>query len=156
MMTTKSVTDGLKKVLADSYALALKTQNYHWNVEGTRFRELHLMFQEQYTELAAAIDEVAERIRALGEKSPGGFAEFTKLSAIKDGHSNYDENQMVKDLWQSHQTLVTTLKKAHAAAEKAGDEPTVDLLVGRMAVHEKTAWMLRSSLPNQSRVKLAV
>ncbi len=155
-MTTKSVTDGLKKVLADSYSLALKTQNYHWNVEGTRFRELHLMFQEQYNELAAAIDEVAERIRALGEKSPGSFAEFGKLSVMKEGHSNYDENQMVKDLWQSHQTIGATLKKAHAAAEKAEDEPTVDLLVGRMAVHEKTAWMLKSSLPADAKTKLKI
>jgi len=155
-MSNKPVTEGLKRVLADTYTLYLKTQNYHWNVEGRHFRSLHLMFEEQYTELAAANDEIAERIRALGEKAPGSYAEFVKLATIKEGNSELDENQMVKDLYQSHQTIVATLKKALAAAQKADDEPTADILIGRLAIHEKTAWMLRSSLPADVKAKLKI
>jgi starvation-inducible DNA-binding protein len=155
-MSNKPVTEGLKKSLADTYTLYLKTQNYHWNVEGVRFRSLHLMFEEQYTELAAAIDELAERIRALGEKAPGSYSEFTKYSSIKEGDSSFDENQMVKDLYTSHQQIVTTLKKALTASQKAEDEPTTDLLIGRIAIHEKTAWMLKASLPADVKAKLKI
>ncbi len=155
-MSNKATVEGLKKVLADSYILALKTQNYHWNVEGANFKQLHLMFEEQYTELAAAIDEVAERIRALGEKAPASFAAFTKLTVIKEGDSELDEHQMVRDLYVSHQTIVTTLKKALAPAQKAGDEATADMLIGRIAAHDKTAWMLKSSLPSNVKAKLKV
>ncbi|MES2984669.1 MAG: DNA starvation/stationary phase protection protein [Pseudomonadota bacterium] len=155
-MSNKPVTEALKKVLADSYNLMTKTQNYHWNVEGPNFRGLHLLFEEQYNELFAAIDVIAERIRALGEKAPGGGAEFAKLSKITDGNSDFDSDQMVKDLHDTNQTVLATIKKAFAVAEKAGDDSTVDLLTQRIGVHDKAAWMLRSSLPKQTRVKLAV
>lgn len=155
-MSNKPVTEGLKKTLADTYTLALKTQNYHWNVEGQRFRSLHLMFEEQYNELTTVVDEVAERIRALGEKSPGSYAEFAKLTVIKEGNSDLDENQMVKDLYQSHLQIVATLKKALAAAQKAEDESTADLLIGRITAHEKTAWMLKASLPADVKAKLKI
>lgn len=148
-MTNKPVTDGLKKVLADSYTLALKTQNFHWNVEGRHFSALHALFETQYTDLAAAIDEIAERIRALGEKSPGSYAEFGKLTVIKEGKSDLDENAMVKDLHDSHVQIVGTLKKALTAAQKAEDEATADVLIGRIQIHEKTAWMLKASLPKK-------
>lgn len=155
-MSNKPVTESLKKALADTYTLYLKTQNYHWNVEGRHFHSLHLMFEGQYTELAAAVDEVAERIRALGEKAPGSYGEFSKLASIKEGNSSLDENQMVKDLYTSHQQIVSTLKKALSAAQKAEDEPTADLLIGRIQVHEKTAWMLKSSLPADVKAKLKI
>lgn len=155
-MTNKPVTEALKRVLADNYALYLKTQNYHWNVEGRHFKSLHLMFEEQYTELFAANDELAERIRQLGEKAPGTFAEFSKLTSIKEGNSELDENQMVKDLYQSNQQIVTTIKKAIAAAEKADDQATEDMLVARIQAHEKAAWMLRSSLPADVKSKLKI
>lgn len=148
-MTNKPVTDALKKVLADSYALALKTQNYHWNVEGRHFAALHAMFEAQYSALAVAVDEIAERIRALGEKSPGSFSEFSKLTIIKEAKSSLDENAMVKDLYESHQLIAATVKKALAAAQKAADEVSADILIGRLTEHDKTAWMLKSSLPTK-------
>lgn len=155
-MSNKPVTEALKRVLADNYALYLKTQNYHWNVEGRHFRSLHLMFEEQYRELFAANDELAERIRQLGEKAPATFAEFSKLTIIKEGNSELDENQMVKDLYQSNQQIVTTLKKAIAAAEKADDQGTADMLVARIQAHDKAAWMLKSSLPADIKTKLKI
>ena len=155
-MSNKPVTDAMKKALADTYTLYLKTQNYHWNVEGARFRSLHLMFEEQYTALAAVVDETAERIRALGEKAPGTYAEFSKLSSIKEGNSDFDENQMVRDLYTSHQSMIATLKKVATAAEKAEDKVTEDFAIGRIADHEKTAWMLKSSLPADAKGKLKI
>lgn len=155
-MTNKPVTEALKRVLADNYALYLKTQNYHWNVEGRHFKSLHVMFEEQYTALFAANDELAERIRQLGEKAPGTFAEFSKLTSIKEGNSELDENQMVKDLYVSNQQIVTTLKKAIAAAEKADDNATADMLVARIQAHDKAAWMLKSSLPADVKSKLKI
>lgn len=155
-MSNKPVTEALKKVLAETYGLMLKTQNYHWNVEGPNFPGLHALFMTQYSELFLAVDLVAERIRALGEKAPGSYGEFAKLSRIKDGDGDYDSDQMVKDLHDSNVALLASVKKAFAAAEKAGDQPTIDLMNERTAIHEKTIWMLRSSLPKQTRVKLAV
>jgi starvation-inducible DNA-binding protein len=155
-MSNKPVTDALKKVLAESYGLMLKTQNYHWNVEGPNFPGLHALFMAQYSEMFLAVDLIAERIRALGEKAPGGYGEFGRLSKIKDGDSELDADLMVKDLYESNVTLLASVKKAFAAAEKAGDQPTVDLMNARSALHEKTAWMLKSSLPKQARLKLAV
>lgn len=155
-MSNKPVTEALKKVLAETYGLMLKTQNYHWNVEGPNFPGLHALFMTQYSELFLAVDLIAERIRALGEKAPGSYGEFGRLSKIKDGDYEYDADQMVKDLHDSNVALLASIKKAFAAAEKAGDQPTVDLMNARSALHEKTVWMLRSSLPKQSRVKLAV
>lgn len=155
-MSNKPITEALKRVLAETYGLMLKTQNYHWNVEGPQFPGLHALFMTQYSELFLAVDEVAERIRTLGEVAPGSYGEFAKLSKIKDGNGELDPDAMVKDLYQDNMTVLASIKKAFAAAEKAGDQPTVDLMNARTAAHEKAAWMLRSSLPKQSRVKLAV
>lgn len=155
-MSNKPVTEALKKVLAETYGLMLKTQNYHWNVEGPNFPGLHALFMTQYSELFLAVDLIAERIRALGELAPGSYGEFSKLSKIRDGDGALDADAMVKDLYEGNVQLLATVKKAFAAAEKAGDQPTLDLMNARTATHEKTAWMLRSSLPKQSRVKLAV
>lgn len=153
-MSNKPVTDQLKKVLAETYGLMLKTQNYHWNVEGPNFPGLHALFMAQYSELFLAVDLIAERIRSLGEKAPGSYGEFGKLSKIKDGNGELDADQMVKDLYESNVALLATVKKAFAAAEKAADQPTVDLMNARSATHEKTVWMLKSSLPASIRAKL--
>jgi starvation-inducible DNA-binding protein len=155
-MSNKPVTEALKRMLADTYGLMLKTQNYHWNVEGPNFNGLHALFMTQYNELFLAVDEIAERIRTLGEKAPGGYADFGKLSKIKDGNGDLDSDQMLKDLYDANQIVIASIKKVFAAAEKAGDQPTVDLCNARTAAHEKASWMLRSSMPKQSRVKLAV
>jgi starvation-inducible DNA-binding protein len=154
-MSNKPVIESLKKLLADSYTLALKTQNYHWNVEGEQFATLHALFEAQYGELSAAIDEVAERIRALGEKSPGSYAAFSKLTVISEGDGDLDAPAMVKDLYHSHQQIIKTLNAAFEKADKAGDEGSADLCVGRLRAHEKAAWMLKSSLPAAHRSKLA-
>ncbi len=153
-MSNKPVTDALKGVLADTYSLQLKTQNYHWNVEGPLFRSLHLIFEEQYNELFAAVDAIAERIRALGEKAPGTYSEFQKLSKIKEGNSANDEFAMVKDLYQDNQTISANLKKAIEKAEKADDPSSADLLTQRITVHDKAAWMLKSILAPEQRKKL--
>ncbi len=146
-MSNKPVTDTLKKLLAESYGLMIKTHNYHWNVEGAQFGALHALFEGQYTELFAAVDEIAERIRALGEKAPGSYAEFTKLSKLRDGNSGFDAEQMLRDLYDGQQQVLATVAKTFAAAEKAGDDATADLMTERRAAHEKAAWMLKSSLP---------
>lgn len=146
-MSNKPVIEGLKHTLADSYTLFLKTQNYHWNVTGPNFRGLHLLFEEQYNDLFAAIDEIAERIRALGEHAPGSFKAFGKLSGIKEAADETPTSAaMVKELAKDQDTLLSTLGKAIEAAQKAGDESTADLLIGRVAVHEKNRWMLKSSV----------
>ena len=149
-MSSKAVTDGLKRVLADSYALYLKTQNYHWNVEGRHFKQLHELFQLEYEALALAIDEVAERIRTLGEKAPGSFAEFAKLKTIRDGDSSLGDNAMVKDLHDDNLAVAKLASAVVKAAQKTGDEVTIGLMVERAAAHEKAAWMLRSSLPTKA------
>lgn len=154
-MSNKPVIEALKKVLGDTYALAVKTQNYHWNVEGENFSALHTLFETQYDELFASIDEIAERIRALGEKAPGSFAAFSKLKTLPDGDADLDAFGMVKDLYKSNQHVLETLKAAFEKSDKAGDEGTSDLFVGRMRAHEKAAWMLKSSLPPAQRAKLA-
>lgn len=143
----KAVITQLSKVLADSYSLALKTQNYHWNVQGPNFPHYHAMFEAQYTELFVAIDEIAERIRALDAKAPGSYQEFAKLTVINPGNAEFNDTEMVEDLLASHQLVIATLEKAVAAAEKAADQGTVDLLSGRVSAHEKTRWMLKSTLP---------
>ncbi len=136
----------LAKVLADSYTLYLKTHNYHWNVVGPRFRELHLMFEEQYTELATAVDEIAERIRTLGAHAPGSYAEFAELSSIPEAQGPMPAEDMVQDLVKANETVVRTVREALPLAQDSGDESTASLLADRMVVHEKTAWMLRSML----------
>ncbi len=144
-MSNKPTADVLKIVLADSYALYLKTHNYHWNVEGANFRALHLMFEEQYTDLALAVDDIAERIRSLGEKAPGTFSKFSELSSIKEGNEKADAAYMVKDLADSQDQIVKSLKDALAVAQNADDEVTAGLLIDRMGIHEKAAWMLKST-----------
>ncbi|MGH1397757.1 MAG: Dps family protein [Alphaproteobacteria bacterium] len=144
-MNNKPITESLNIALADSYALYLKTHNYHWNVVGPSFRSLHMMFEDQYTDLAVAVDDIAERIRSLGEKAPGTFSEFSELTSIKEGDKNASANDMVKDLAQSQDQIVGSLKEALNIAQKADDEVTADLLIGRMAIHEKAAWMLKST-----------
>ena len=145
-MSNKPTAHALKIVLADSYALYLKTHNYHWNVEGANFRALHLMFEEQYTDLAIAVDDIAERIRALGEKAPGTFSAFSKLSSIKEGDENASAASMIKELANSQDTIIGSLKNALDVAQKVNDEVTAGLLIDRMGVHEKAAWMLKSTV----------
>ncbi len=144
----KTIADGLSKVLADSYSLYIKTHNYHWNVTGPQFNALHTMFEEQYTELAQAIDEIAERIRALGHLAPGSYGEFAKLTSIQDGDSSHDADTMVRDLVEDQETVVRICREVFPVVEAAEDQPSADLLTIRMQVHEKTAWMLRAMLAN--------
>ncbi|GAB5519662.1 MAG: Dps family protein [Rhodothermales bacterium] len=144
--TRNDIADGLKKLLADSYALYVKTHNFHWNVEGPMFSTLHVMFEEQYTELAEAIDVIAERIRALGVYAPGSFAQFSELSSIEDETDVPSANDMIRKLVHGQETVVRTARGILPVAGDANDEPTVDLLTERMQIHEKNAWMLRSLL----------
>lgn len=137
---------GLSRLLADSYTLYLKTHNYHWNVEGPLFNTLHLMFEQQYTELALAVDQIAERIRALGHPAPGSYAAFAELTAIKEAKGPISAKDMIKQLVIGQETVVRTAREVFPAAEAAHDEPTADLLTQRMQIHEKNAWMLRSML----------
>ncbi len=155
-MSNKPVTDALKKALADTYLLLIKTHNYHWNVEGPNFRGLHLLFEEQYNELFLATDLIAERIRALGEKAPSSPSEFTKLSKIKEGDNELDADAMLNDLYASNIQAVETLKKLFDATDKAGDGASNDLSNQRRAAHEKAAWMIKSCMPKQARLKQAV
>jgi starvation-inducible DNA-binding protein len=142
----KEIAGGLARVLADSYALYLKTHNFHWNVEGPRFQGLHMMFEGQYTELAGAVDEIAERIRALGQYAPGSFGQFSRLASIKDEDTVPSADDMVRRLVDDHETVTKSIHSMLPSAQEAGDEVTVGLLVDRLAVHEKTMWMLRSML----------
>ena len=141
----QSVAEALKHVLADSFTLYLQTHNFHWNVTGPLFRELHLMFEEHYTELAEAVDEIAERIRTLGIAAPGTYKAFSELSAIKEVDGVPEANDMVKILTQSHEQVVKTCRKALKIAQDAEDESSAALVSDRMRIHEKTAWMLRAS-----------
>ena len=142
----KEITKGLSRVLADSYTLYLKTHNYHWNVTGPMFQTLHTMFEEHYTELATAVDEIAERIRALGEFAPGSYTEFRELSSVKEATTVPAATDMVKDLVESHETVARTARTVFEAAEAGNDEASLDILTQRITLHEKTAWMLRSLL----------
>lgn len=142
----RQVAKGLSCLLADTYTLYLKTHNFHWNVTGPLFTSLHLMFEEQYTALAMAVDQIAERIRALGEPAPGSYAEFAKLATVKEAKGVPKAEAMIRELVEGNETVVKTARKVFPAAEKGGDEATVDLLTQRMEYHEKTAWMLRSLL----------
>jgi len=138
---------GLSRLLADNFTLYLKTHNFHWNVTGPMFNTLHLMFMTQYTELWNAVDPVAERIRSLGHPAPGSYAQFGKLSSIKDAPATPPAAlDMVRILVEGHEAVARTARGIFPIAEKAGDEPTADLLTQRLTVHEQTAWMLRSLL----------
>ena len=145
-MSDKKLVESLKKVLADSYVLYLKTQNYHWNVTGPNFNSLHTMFEMQYNDLFAAVDLIAERIRALGEKAPGTFAIYGKLTSIKEGDENKSASQMVKELADDQKLIIKTLNDALDAANACGDDASADIMIGRLEVHQKNAWMLNSSL----------
>jgi starvation-inducible DNA-binding protein len=142
----KQIAEGLSRVLADTYTLYLKTHNFHWNVTGPMFNTLHLMFETQYTELATAVDLIAERIRALGHPAPGSYKAFGKLSSIEEADGVPAAEEMLKQLVEGHEQVAKTARKVFPAAEKANDEPTADLLTQRLQLHEKTAWMLRSML----------
>jgi starvation-inducible DNA-binding protein len=142
----RTIVDGLSRLLADTYTLYLKTHNFHWNVTGPMFQTLHLMFETQYTELAAAVDLIAERIRALGSPAPGTYSDFARLSSIKESNGVPGAQEMIKQLVQDQEAVVRTARSMFPAVDKASDEPTADLLTQRMQVHEKTAWMLRSLL----------
>jgi starvation-inducible DNA-binding protein len=142
----ETIAAGLSRLLADSYTLYLKTHNFHWNVTGPQFNTLHLMFEGQYTELAGAVDEIAERIRALGVKAPGSYSEFSEMTSITDGTGEESAEEMIRQLAIGQETIVRTAREAFPAADAAHDEPTADLLTQRMQIHEKNAWMLRSML----------
>ena len=142
----KDIAEGLSRLLADSYTLYLKTHNYHWNVTGPMFQTLHTMFETQYTELALAVDLIAERIRALGVPAPGTYAEFGKLSSVREEIGVPKATDMIKGLIEGHETVVRTARSIFPAVEKGQDEVSADLLTQRMQIHEKTAWMLRSLL----------
>lgn len=142
----RAIAKGLSNLLADSYTLYLKTHNFHWNVEGPMFNTLHLMFETQYTELALAVDLIAERIRALGFPAPGTYKEFGALSSIKEEFGPLNADQMIRSLIEGQEAVVRTARKIFEVVDAAHDEPTADLLTQRMQIHEKTAWMLRSLL----------
>ena len=142
----EEIATGLSRLLADSYTLYLKTHNYHWNVTGPQFNTLHLMFEQQYTELATAVDEIAERIRALGIKAPGSYAAFAGLTKISEGSGDETAEQMIRELVLGQETVARTAREIFPLAAGASDEPTSDLLTQRMQIHEKNAWMLRSML----------
>jgi starvation-inducible DNA-binding protein len=142
----KAIAEGLSRMLADTYTLYLKTHNFHWNVTGPQFNTLHLMFETQYTELALAVDAIAERIRALGVLAPGSYKQFAELTSIKEELGHPDATEMLRQLAKDQEAVVRTAREVFPLAEKANDQPTADLLTQRMQVHEKTAWMLRSML----------
>lgn len=146
----KQVCKGLNKLLADSYLLYLKTQNYHWNVTGRMFQSLHILFEEQYTEQAKAIDVIAERIRALGEFAPGSFAAFSKVSSIKEETSIPAAEEMIHNLVKGNEAVVSAAREIVNLADECEDDVTSDLMIERMQVHEKNAWMLRSLIQHQA------
>ena len=142
-----AIVAGLSKLLADTYTLYLTTHNFHWNVTGPMFNTLHTMFMAQYTELWNAVDPIAERIRSLGHPAPGSYAAFGALASIADAPTTPPKAlEMVRILVQGHEAVARTARSLFPVADKAGDEPTADLLTQRLTVHEQTAWMLRSLL----------
>lgn len=142
----REIAAGLSRLLADSYTLYLKTHNFHWNVTGPMFTTLHVLFEQHYTELATAVDEIAERIRALGVNAPGSYQQFAKLSSIEEETGTPSAEEMIKQLVIGQETVVRTARSIFPGVEKAADEPSADLLTQRMQIHEKNAWMLRSLL----------
>lgn len=142
----KEIAGGLSRLLADTYTLYLKTHNFHWNVTGPMFSTLHLMFETQYTEMWAATDLIAERIRALDEVAPGSYSEFGKLSSVPEAKGVPPAREMISQLLEGHEAVIRTARSIIPNAEASQDEATLDLLTQRMQLHEKTAWMLRSLL----------
>lgn len=145
----EEIAAGLSHLLADTYTLYLKTHNFHWNVTGPMFTTLHTLFEQHYTELALAVDEIAERIRALGVAAPGSYKQFAELSSIEEETGTPSAEEMIRQLVKGQEAVVKTARKAFPVVDKANDEPTADLLTQRMQVHEKNAWMLRSLLEKQ-------
>jgi starvation-inducible DNA-binding protein len=142
----QKVAAALSQVLADSYTLYLQTHNFHWNVTGPQFAQLHALFETQYTALAAAVDEVAERIRAVGHRAPGSYREFGKLARVPEAEGTPKADEMVAILAKANETVSQSAREALAPAQDAGDEATADILIQRMQTHDKNAWMLRSIL----------
>jgi len=142
----EAIADGLSKLLADTYTLYLKTHNFHWNVTGPMFQTLHLMFETQYTELADAVDVIAERIRALGFPAPGTYKQYAELSSIKEDEGVPEAKEMVRLLVEGQEAVIKCARSLFPVAERVNDEATADLLTQRIQLHEKTAWMLRSLL----------
>ena len=140
----KQIAEGLAKLLADTYTLYLKTHNFHWNVTGPMFQTLHMMFEAQYTELANAVDLIAERIRALGVSAPGTYSDFAERTSIKEERGAPSAEQMIRQLVEGQEATVRTARSVFPLAERTNDQATADLLTQRLQVHEKTAWMLRS------------
>ncbi|MGE0484667.1 MAG: Dps family protein [Gammaproteobacteria bacterium] len=140
------IASGLSRLLADSYTLYLKTHNYHWNVTGAQFQTLHTLFETHYSELALAVDLIAERIRALGHRAPGSYREYAELSSIDEDRDEPNAEQMIRRLVAGQEAVVRTARSIFPVVDAAHDEPTADLLTQRMQVHEKNAWMLRSLL----------
>ena len=142
----EKVAKAASHLLADSYTLYLKTHNFHWNVTGPMFTTLHTLFETEYQELALAVDEIAERIRALGHVAPGSYTEFSKLASVKESTSVPKATDMIRELVADQETLATSARTLVEAAEAAGDQASADLGTRRIEVHEKNAWMLRSHL----------
>lgn len=142
----QEIAKGLANLLADTYTLYLKTQNFHWNVKGEMFYTLHLLFEQQYRELANAADTLAERIRALDYPAPGSFAQFSKLTDIKEATTVPAAKKMIEQLRADNETVARKARELFSVADDVGDDATADLLSERMGAHEKAAWMLRSLL----------
>lgn len=144
--TRVKIGEGLSRLLADTYTLYLKTHNFHWNVTGPMFNTLHLMFEQQYNELALAVDLIAERIRALGLPAPGTYSAFAKLTVLKDEEGIPSAEEMIRILVKDQEAVARTARSIFPIVDDANDQPSADLLTQRMQVHEKTAWMLRALL----------
>ena len=140
----EEIAGGLSHLLADTYTLYLKTHNFHWNVTGPMFTTLHVLFEQHYTELAMAVDVIAERIRALGVAAPGSYKQFAELSSIEEETGTPSAEDMIRQLVKGQEAVVKTARAVFPVVDKANDEPTADLLTQRMQIHEKNAWMLRS------------
>lgn len=145
-MSEDARVETLSRLLADSYTLYLKTHNFHWNVKGPMFSTLHNLFEQQYTELALAVDEIAERIRAIGAHAPGSYSAFARLTRIKEAEDSVPAMEMVKQLAGDHEAVAASARAVVEAAQKADDEVSADLAIQRSQVHEKSAWMLSSHL----------
>ena len=146
MSSKEQVVEALSRLLADTYTLYLKTHNYHWNVTGPMFNTLHTLFETEYTEYALAVDEIAERIRAIGARAPGSYTEFAELASVKEDRGSPPAMQMISNLVADQEATVASARKIVEVAEAAGDQATADLGVRRIETHEKNAWMLRSHL----------
>lgn len=142
----QSLAQALATLLADTYTLYLKTQGFHWNVTGPHFYTLHGLFESQYNELSEAVDEIAERIRALGVVAPASFQQFSKLTSLQEETKIIATEAMVAQLLQDHEALIKKIRSFYSVTEETGDEGTADLFTERLRAHEKSAWMLRSIL----------